>query len=71
MSTKAESVLAEFNALPPEDQREVSDFIIRQLTGCLTRSAPRRTIADIAGKYHACPDAEAKRHDRSFAEAVA
>jgi hypothetical protein len=71
MSTKAQSVLEEYKALPPNEQREVSDFILRQLTATPHPLARRNAIADIAGKYHAHADAEAKDHDRGFAEAVA
>lgn len=71
MSTKAQSVLEEFKALPPDEQREVSDFILRKLTVLPPLPARRHAIADIAGKYHAQPDAEAKDHDRGFAEAAA
>jgi hypothetical protein len=36
-----------------------------------SRAEERRTLADVAGKYRANPDAEAKDHDRDFAAAAA
>jgi len=71
MSTRALAVLEEFKRLPLQEQREVSDFILRQLTAIAPPPSRRRTIADIAGKYRAQPDGEAKDHDRGFAEAAA
>jgi len=70
MSTKAQAILDEIKLLPPPEQREVADLILRQLA---VASPPllRRAIADVAGKYHARPDAEGKDHDRGFADAVA
>jgi hypothetical protein len=66
MSTKAQAVLEAFRHLPPEEQREIADSVLSQLP-----ARPRRTIADVAGKYHAQPDPDAKDHDRGFAEAAA
>ena len=68
MSTKAQTVLEEFKALPPDEQREVSNFILRLTSAPSVR---RRAVADVAGKYHARPDLDAKDHDRGFAEAIA
>jgi hypothetical protein len=70
MSAKARAILDEIRTLPPKEQREVSDFILQHLVSV---SAPshRRSIADIAGKYRANPDPEAKDHDRGFAAAAA
>jgi hypothetical protein len=71
MSTKAQAVLEEFQRLPLPEQREVSEFILRQLARVPQPASPRRTIAEIAGKYHTRPDPKAKDHDRGFAEAAA
>src|SRR6266536_128730 len=71
MSTKAQAILDEIKALPVPEQREVAHSILRQLTIAPRLTSRRRTIADVAGKYHARPDREAKDHDRGFAEAVA
>lgn len=71
MSTKAQAVLEEFQRLPLAEQREVSEFILRQVAKVPQPASRRRTIADIAGRYHARPDPEAKDHDRGFAEAAA
>jgi hypothetical protein len=70
MSTKAQTILDEIRALPPREQREVSEFIIRHIVSTPPPSH-RRTIADIAGKYRANPDPDAKDHDRGFAVAAA
>jgi hypothetical protein len=70
MSTKAQAIVDEFRALPPTEQREVSSFILQHLVE-VAPSLRRRTIADIAGKYRAHPDAEAKDHDFGFASAAA
>lgn len=70
MSTKAQAVLEAFRHLPPKEQREIADSVLRQLARPQP-ARPRRTIADIAGKYHAQPDPDAKDHDRGFAEAAA
>ena len=71
MSTKAQAILDEIRALPPKEQREVSDFILHHFVSVSPPPVHRRTIADIAGKYRANPDPEAKDHDRGFAAAVA
>jgi hypothetical protein len=70
MSTKAQAILDEIRALPPKEQREVSNFILEHLVS-VPPPSPRRAIADIAGKYRAKPDPEAKDHDRGFAAAAA
>jgi hypothetical protein len=71
MSTKAQAILDEIRALPPNEQREVSDFIVQHFVSVLPPPSHRRTISDIAGKYRANPDPEAKDHDRGFAAAAA
>jgi hypothetical protein len=71
MSTKAQAILDEIRALPPKEQRELSDFLMHHFLPVTIPSSPRRTIADIAGKYRANPDPEAKDHDRGFAAAAA
>jgi hypothetical protein len=71
MSTKAQTILDEIRALPPQEQREVSDFIVQHFVSVLPSPAHRRTISDIAGKYRASTDPEAKDHDRGFAAAAA
>jgi hypothetical protein len=67
MSTKAQAVLDEFRALPPAEQREVSDFILQHFVS-VSPNAHGRTIADIAGKYRADPDSEATAQDEHFVE---
>jgi hypothetical protein len=69
MSTKAQAILEEIRALPQTEQREVSHFILENL---VSHPPPvrRRTISDIAGKFRANPDSEAKDHDAGFAAAV-
>jgi len=62
--------LEEIRALPSAEQREVSHFILEHLVSVPPRSS-RRTISDIAGKYRANPDPEAKDHDCGFAAAAA
>jgi len=71
MSTKAQAILDEIRALPPKEQREVSDLIVQHFVSVAFPPSRRRTIADIAGKYRANPDPEAKDHDRGFAAAAA
>jgi hypothetical protein len=71
VSTKAQAILDEIRALPPKEQREVSDFLVRQFTQVPPPPLRRRTIADVAGKYRANPDPEAKDHDCGFADAIA
>jgi hypothetical protein len=71
MSTKAQAILDEIRALPPDEQREISDFILRHIVSIPAKSSRRRVIADIAGKYRATPDTEATDHDRGFADAAA
>jgi len=71
MSTNAQAILDEIRALPPKEQREVSDFIMRNFVSVEVPPARRRTVAEIAGKYRANPDPEAKDHDRGFAAAAA
>jgi hypothetical protein len=68
MSTKAQAILEEFQALPPKEQREVSHFILEHLVS-VPPASRHRTISDIAGKYRANPDVEAKDHDAGFAAA--
>jgi hypothetical protein len=70
MSTKAQAILEEIRALPPTEQREVSRMILESLVSG-PPSSRRRTISDIAGKYRANPDPEAKDHDAGFAAAAA
>ncbi len=70
MSTKAQAILDEIRALPPKEQREVSNFILEHLVSTPPPSR-RRAIADIAGKYRVIPDPEANDHDRGFAAAAA
>jgi hypothetical protein len=70
MSTKAQAILDELLALPPGEQREVSNFILQHLVS-FSPPTHRRTIADIAGKYRVNPDPEAKDHDLGFAAAAA
>ncbi len=50
MSTKAQAVMDEIQSLPPDEQREISDFILRHLVSIPATSSRRRTIADVAGK---------------------
>jgi hypothetical protein len=70
MSTKAQAILDEIRTLPPKEQREVSDLILQHFVS-VPPSSHRRTIADIAGKYRANPDTDAKDHDLGFAAAAA
>jgi hypothetical protein len=70
MSTKARAILDEIRALPPQEQREVSEFIVQHFVSD-QQPSPRRTITDIAGKYRANPDLKAKDHDCGFAAAAA
>jgi hypothetical protein len=51
MSTKAQAILEEIQALPPTEQREVSHLILKQLVTVQPVSR-HRTISDIASKYH-------------------
>jgi hypothetical protein len=71
MSTKAQTVLDQFKALSPDEQREVSNSIFPQRPIISPPFRPRRRISDIAGKYHARPNTDAKNHDRGFAESIA
>jgi hypothetical protein len=71
MSTKAQAVLDQIRALPPDEQLEISDFILQHIVSVPPTSSRRRAIADIAGKYRATPDPKAKDHDRGFAAAAA
>jgi len=48
-----------------------SDLIVQHFVSVAFPPSRRRTIADIAGKYRANPDPEAKDHDRGFAAAAA
>ena len=68
MSTKAQAILEEIRALPATEQREVSRFTL-ELLASVPLASRRRTISDIAGKFRANPDPEAKDHDRGFAVA--
>ena len=70
MNTKAQAILEEIQALPPTEQREVSHFILEHLV-TLPPASRHRTISDVAGKYRANPDPEAKDHDCGFATAAA
>jgi hypothetical protein len=70
MSKSAEAILEQFKTLAPEEQRRVCEWI-REHTPSAPPLAIRRPIAEIAGKYHARPPADAKDHDRGFAEAAA
>jgi hypothetical protein len=56
--------------LPPKEQLEISSSLLEHIVSFPPRPH-RRKIADIAGKYRANPDAEAKDHDRGFAAAAA
>ena len=70
MSTKAQAIL-EANSSVAAD-RTARDFPFYFGTSCHPSAASRhRTISDIAGKYRANPDPEAKDHDRGFAAAAA
>ncbi len=71
MSTKAQAILDDIRALPPKEQREISDLIVQHLVSVLPPPSRHRTISDLAGKYRANPDPQAKDHDRSFAAAAA
>jgi hypothetical protein len=70
MSSKAQAILDEIRSLPPKEQREISSSILEHLVS-LQPGSHRRTIAEIAGKYRAHPDPEAKDHDCGFAAAAA
>jgi hypothetical protein len=70
MSTKAQAILEEIQALPPTEQSEVSHFILENLVS-IPPPSRRRAISDIAGKYRANPGPEAKDHDRGSAAAAA
>lgn len=52
MSTKAQMVLEEFKALPPDEQRQVSDLILR-LTGAPSAPLTLREAAEMRGKLAA------------------
>ena len=71
MSTKAQAILDEIRALPLQEQREVSNLVVQYLVSVPPAPSARRTISDIAGKYRANPDPEAKAHDCGFAAAAA
>ena len=63
--TQAQAILEEIQALAPAEQREVSHFILEHLVA-LPPLSRRRKISDIAGKYRADPDPEAKDHNCGF-----
>ena len=71
MSRKVQAVMDEIRALPHDEQREVPDFILQHIVSIPATSAHRRLIVDMAGKYRATPDMEAKDHDCGFAAAAA
>jgi hypothetical protein len=62
-------ILEQFRKLPPLERREVCEVILRESVQ-LNSSDRRKTIADIAGKHRPQPHADAKMHDREFAEAA-
>ena len=68
--SKARAILEEIQALPPAEQGEICHFILEHLAA-LPPLSRRRKISDIAGKYRADPDLEAKDHDCGFATAAA
>jgi hypothetical protein len=70
MSAGAQVIVDEIRALPPKEQRELFDFILQHFAS-VPPSPRARKVADIAGKYRANPDLEAKDHDRGFAAAAA
>jgi hypothetical protein len=69
MSTNAQAIVDEIQALPPTEQREIFNFVLRHFSSSAPLSS--RKVADIAGKYRANPDSDAKDHDRGFAAAAA
>jgi hypothetical protein len=69
MSAVAMQILEQFRKLPPAERREVCEVILRE-SAQVHPAAGRKSIADIAGKYRPQPDADAKPHDREFADAA-
>jgi len=69
MSPETAQFLEQFRKLPPTERREVCELILRE-TLQPNHASPRKTIADIAGKYRPGPDKVAKPHDQWFAEAI-
>lgn len=69
MSPKTAQFLEQFRKLPPTERREVCELILRESLQP-NHASPRKTIADIAGKYRPHPDKVAKPHDQWFAEAI-
>jgi hypothetical protein len=69
MSVVAMQILEQLRKLSPPERREVCEAILRESVQPLPADR-RKTIADIAGKHRPQPDADAKPHDRAFADAV-
>jgi hypothetical protein len=69
MSPETAQFLEQFRKLPPTERRAVCELILRESLH-LDHDSPRKTIADIAGKYHPRPDDASKPHDQWFAEAI-
>ena len=71
MSTIALSIVEEFKRLPLSEQRQVCEALLREMAyDHPAASQPARRIADIAGRYQPQSTADAKDHDRGFAEAI-
>jgi hypothetical protein len=69
MSVAAMQILEQVRKLSPAERRELCEAILRESVQ-LNSIVSGKTIADVAGKYGPQPDADAKLHDREFAEAA-
>ena len=71
MSTAAAQILKQFSQLSAPEKRDVSEAILREATKMGAQaSRPRKSVADVAGKYRPLPDNGTSDHNRSFAEAI-
>lgn len=71
MTAMAAKLLEQVRKLPPTEQRELCEAILREAAGRQNQTAPRRkSIADIAGKYSPQAVEEAKDHDQGFVDAI-
>ena len=71
MTTTAAHIVEEFKRLTPAEKREVFQAIVQEVAPpTVATGKPRKTIAEVAGKYRPIPAEGMKDHDIWFAEAI-
>ena len=71
MTVTATHILEEYRQLTPEEQREVLRVMTQEsAVPPAPTGKPRKTIADVAGKYCSSPETAGEDHNEGFVKAI-